>query len=171
MVVIQPIYTSFSDIFGRKIPLYAAFVLFAVGSIVFAVARSMAVLIVGRTLQGLGGGCLDVLSEVIVADITTLQERPIYIGWLSLPMALGCIAGPILGAVFSEYVSWRWIGWINLPVTGVALFLAVFFMRLKPIDQAFRTQLGRIDWTGMAVFTAGCILFVLPLSWAGNMYP
>lgn len=77
-------------------------------------------------------------------------------------MALGCIAGPILGAVFSEYVSWRWIGWINLPVTGVALFLAVFFMRLKPIDQAFRTQLSRIDWAGMAVFTAGCILFVLP---------
>lgn len=171
VVVIQPIYTSFSDIFGRKIPLYAAFVLFAVGSIVFAVAHSMAVLIVGRTLQGLGGGGLDVLSEVIVADITTLQERAIYIGWLSLPMALGCIAGPILGAVFSEYVSWRWIGWINLPVTGVALFLAVFFMRLKPIHQAFRTQLGRIDWTGMVVFTAGCILFVLPLSWAGNMYP
>ncbi|KAL6233148.1 hypothetical protein BDW75DRAFT_242268 [Aspergillus navahoensis] len=171
VVVIQPIYTSFSDIFGRKVPLYAAFVLFAIGSIVFAVARSMAVLIVGRTLQGLGGGGLDVLSEVIVADITTLQERAVYIGLLSFPMALGCIAGPILGAVFSEYITWRWIGWINLPVTGIALFLAICFMRLKPINQSFRTQLGRIDWLGMAVFTAGCIFFALPLSWAGNMYP
>ncbi|KAL4966991.1 putative efflux pump antibiotic resistance protein [Aspergillus stella-maris] len=150
VVVIQPIYTGFSDIFGRKVPLYAAFMLFAVGSIVFAVAHSMAVLIIGRTLQGLGGGELDVLSEVFVADITTLQERAIYIGLLSFPMALGCIAGPILGAVFSEYASWRWIGWINLPVTGVALFLAIFFMRLKPIDQSFRAQLGRIDWIGMA---------------------
>ncbi|RDW86611.1 MFS-type transporter sphD [Aspergillus mulundensis] len=171
VVVIQPIYTSFSDIFGRKIPLYVAFALFAIGSIVFAVAHSMAVLIVGRTLQGLGGGGLDVLSEVIVADITTLQERAVYIGLLSFPMALGCIAGPILGAVFSEYVSWRWIGWINLPVTGVALLLAIFFMRLKPITQSFRAQLGRIDWIGMAIFTAGCIFFALPLSWAGNMYP
>lgn len=170
-MVIQPIYTSFSDIFGRKIPLYAAFALFGIGSIVFSVAHNMAVLIVGRVLQGLGGGGLDVLSEVIVADITTLQERAVYIGLLSLPMAAGCIAGPILGAVFSEYVTWRWIGWINLPVIGVALFLAIFFMRLAPIDQSLRAQLGRIDWLGMLVFAAGCILFALPLSWAGNMYP
>ncbi|KAJ5634915.1 hypothetical protein N7528_002757 [Penicillium herquei] len=145
VVVIQPIYTSVSDIFG--------------------------LLIVGRVIQGLGGGGLDVLSEVIVADITTLQERAIYIGLLSLPMAAGCIAGPILGAVFSEYITWRWIGWINLPIIGVALFLAVFFMRLKPIEQSFRSQFSRIDWLGMLVFAAGCILFALPLSWAGNMYP
>ncbi|KAJ5761265.1 Siderophore transporter RhtX family [Penicillium odoratum] len=171
VVVIQPIYISFSDIFGRKIPLYRAFTLFAIGSIVFSVAHSMAVLIVGRVLQGLGGGGLDVLTEVIVADITTLQERAIYIGLLSLPMAAGCIAGPILGAVFSEYVTWRWIGWINLPVIGVAFFLAFFFVRLKPIDQSLRSQLSRIDWFGMLLFTAGSILFALPLSWAGNMYP
>ncbi|KAI2721014.1 hypothetical protein CBS147332_4254 [Penicillium roqueforti] len=101
VVVIQPIYTSFSDICGRKIPLYAA-----------------------------------------------------YIGLLSLPMATGCIAGPILGAVF----------------IGIALFLAIFFMRLRPIDQSLRSQLGRIDWLGMLLFTAGCVLFALPLSWAGNMY-
>ncbi|CDM31522.1 hypothetical protein DTO012A9_10114 [Penicillium roqueforti] len=128
IVVIQPIYTSFSDICG--------------------------LLIVGRVLQGLGGGGLDVLSEVIVADITTLQERAVYIGLLSLPMATGCIAGPILGAVF----------------IGIALFLAIFFMRLRPIDQSLRSQLGRIDWLGMLLFTAGCVLFALPLSWAGNMY-
>ncbi|KAJ5728544.1 MFS general substrate transporter [Penicillium malachiteum] len=171
VVVIQPIYTSVSDIIGRKKPLYAAFALFGIGSIVFSVAHSMAVLIVGRVIQGLGGGGLDVLSEVIVADITTLQERAIYIGLLSLPMAAGCIAGPILGAVFSEYVTWRWIGWINLPIIGVALFLAVFFMRLKPIEQSFRSKFARIDWLGMLVFAAGCILFALPLSWAGNIYP
>ncbi|KAI2706244.1 hypothetical protein CBS147372_155 [Penicillium roqueforti] len=170
VVVIQPIYISFSDICCRKIPLYAAFALFGIGSIVFAVAKNMAVLIVGRVLQGLGGGGLDVLSEVIVADITTLQERAVYIGLLSLPMATGCIAGPILGAVFSEFVTWRWIGWINQPIVGIALFLAIFFMRLRPIDQSLRSQLGRIDWLGMLLFTAGCVLFALPLSWAGNMY-
>lgn len=170
-MVIQPIYTSFSDICGRKIPLYMAFALFGIGSIVFAVANNMAVLIVGRVHQGLGGGGLDVLSEVIVADITTLQERAVYIGLLSLPMAAGCIAGPILGAVFSEFVTWRWIGWINLPIIGIALFLAIFFMHLRPIDQSLCSQLGRIDWLGMLLFTADCVLLALPLSWAGNMYP
>lgn len=170
-MVIQPIYTSFSDIIGRKVPLYSAFALFGIGSIVFSVAQSMGVLILGRVLQGLGGGGLDVLSEVIVADITTLQERAVYIGLLSLPMAAGCIMGPILGAVFSEYVDWRWIGWINLPVIAVALVLAIFFMRLRPIAQSLRDQLLRIDWLGMLIFMTGCILFALPLSWAGNMYP
>ncbi|KAL1849090.1 hypothetical protein Plec18170_007749 [Paecilomyces lecythidis] len=67
----------------------------------------MAVLIVGRVLQGLGGGGLDVLSEVIVADITTLHERAVYIGLLSLPMAAGCIAGPILGAVFMGFAFYE----------------------------------------------------------------
>lgn len=105
VVVIQPIYTSFSHIFGRKIPLYAGFTVFGIGSIVFTVAHSMVVLIVGRILQGLGRGGLDILSEVIVADLTTLQERAVYIGLLSLLMAAGCIAGPILGIMFSEYFT------------------------------------------------------------------
>lgn len=108
-MVTQPIYTSVSDVVGRKPPLYAAFVLFAVGSVVFAVAQSMAIVILGRVLQGLGGSGLDVLNEVIVADITTLKERPLYIGLLSISMAVGSILGPVLGAVFSEYVDWRWI--------------------------------------------------------------
>lgn len=160
-----------SDIMGRMIPLYAAFFLFAIGSVVFSVSHSMAVLILGRVLQGIGGGGLDVLSEVIVADITILQERALYIGLLSLPMAAGSILGPILGALFSEYVDWRWIGWINLPVIAIAVALAFFFMRLKPISDSFRTQLARLDWVGILVFTTGCTVFALPLSWAGNMYP
>ncbi|KAJ5371909.1 hypothetical protein N7517_003915 [Penicillium concentricum] len=171
VIIIQPIYTSFSDIFGRKIPLYAEFTLFGIGSIVFDVAHNMAIVIVGRVLQGLDGSGLDVLSEVIVADMTTLQERAVYIGLLSLPMAAGCIAGPILGAVFSEYVTWRWIRWINLPIIGIALFLAVFFMRLRPTNQTFHSQFTCIDWLGMLLFTGGCVLFALPLSWPGNMYP
>ncbi|PYI06454.1 putative efflux pump antibiotic resistance protein [Aspergillus sclerotiicarbonarius CBS 121057] len=170
VVVVQPIYTSVSDIIGRKLPLYAAFFLFFVGSIVFSVAPSMAVLILGRVLQGLGGGGLDVLSEVIVADITTLQERALYIGLLSIPMAAGSILGPILGALFSEYVDWRWIGWINLPIIAIAVLLAIFFMRLKPVTDSFRTQLARLDWLGIVLFTIGCTVFTLPLSWAGNMY-
>lgn len=106
VVVAQPIYTSVSNVMGRKKVLYAAFVLFAVGSIVFAVSPNMGVLIFGRTIQGLGGGGLDVLSEVITADITTLKERAFWIGMLSVPMSAGCILGPVLGAVFSDYADW-----------------------------------------------------------------
>ncbi|KAF1733868.1 putative transporter [Beauveria bassiana] len=171
VTIVQPIYTTLSDILGRKIPLYAAFFLFFVGSIVFAVAPSLPVIILGRAIQGLGCGGIDVLNEVIIADITTLKERAFYIGMLSVPMALGTVLGPILGAVFSEYATWRWIGWINLPLVGICLPLTIFCLRLKPMPDTFRQQLARVDWTGIGLFTTGAVLFTLPLSWAGAMYP
>jgi hypothetical protein len=148
VVIIQPIYTNVSNVMGRKICLYTAFVLFGIGSIVFAVSHSMGVLIFGRVLQGLGGGGLDVLSEIITADITTLKERAFWIGMLSVPMSLGCILGPVLGALFSEYADWRWIGWMNLPLVGIALVLAIFFMRLKKSEKSLLSRLGKIDWIG-----------------------
>jgi MFS family permease len=171
VTVVQPIHTSTSDVLGRKLPLYVAFFLFGVGSIIFAVAPSMPVVVLGRAVQGLGGGGIDVLNEIIVADITTLRERAFYIGLLSIPMALGTILGPVLGAVFSDFATWRWIGWINLPLIGVCVPLTVFFLRLKPMGDSLREQLARIDWAGMALFTVGAVLFTLPLSWAGAMYP
>jgi hypothetical protein len=171
VTIVQPIYTSTSDVVGRKIPLYIALLLFAVGSIVFAVAQSMGVLICGRVLQGLGGGGLDVLNEIIVADITTLKERPLYIGLMALPMAAGSILGPILGSLFSEYVDWRWIGWINLPLIAVITPMTIFCLRLKAIEQSLWTRLKRLDWIGMLLFGTGSTLFALPLSWAGELYP
>ncbi|ROW07725.1 hypothetical protein VMCG_03614 [Cytospora schulzeri] len=171
VVVVQPIYTSVSNVMGRKVVLYTAFVLFAVGSIVFAVSPSMGVLIFGRAIQGLGGGGLDVLSEVVTADITTLKERAFWIGMLSVPMAAGCILGPILGAVFSDYANWRWIGWINLPLVAISMVLAVLFMRLKRLETSFLSRLAKIDWIGMAIFITACALVSVPLSWAGVMYP
>lgn len=167
----QPIYASVSDILGRKPPLYFAFVMFGVGSIVFATAQNMPVAILGRCLQATGGGGLDVLSEVIIADITTLKERALWIGLLSFPMATGCILGPIISALFSEYATWRWIGWVNLPMIGISMPLAIFFMNLKPMEDDLKTRLRSIDWIGIAMFTVGCTLFTASLSWGDSMFP
>ncbi|KAK0623889.1 major facilitator superfamily domain-containing protein [Immersiella caudata] len=170
VVITQPLYTSTSDVLGRKIPLYASFLLFIAGSIIFAVAESMAVVIAGRILQGLGAGGIDVLGEIIVADMTTLKERPLYLGLLAIPMSAGSILGPTIGALFSQRASWRWIGWINLPIAAAGLALVFFFLHLRPLQASFGSKLRRLDWTGMALFTAGAVAFVLPLSWAGAMY-
>lgn len=171
MVVTQPLYTTTSDIFGRKPPLYVGFFLFTAGSLVFALAQNMDTIIVSRVLQGLGGGGLDLLGEIIVADITTLQERPLYLGLMALPIAMGTILGPSLGAVFSSFVSWRWIGWINLPLLGVAFPLVLFFLRLRQIDTSFMANMKRLDWGGIFLSLTGTTVFVLPLSWAGDLYP
>lgn len=170
VVVTQPVYTTVSDVFGRKPPLYAAFFLFIAGSLLFALAKTMAMVNAGRILQGLGGGGLDLLGEVIVADMTTLQERSLYIGLLALPIAVGSILGPTLGALFSGFASWRWIGWINLPLLGLAFFLVFFFLHLRPVETPFHTNVKRLDYGGIVLSVVGQTAFSLSLSWAGSLY-
>jgi MFS family permease len=131
----------------------------------------MGILILSRVLQGLGGGGLDVLGEIILADITSLKERPLYLGLFSIPMAGGAICGPIVGAALAENASWRWIGWVNLPLGVTGLLLFFFSLRLKPIETTLAFKLARLDWTGMVLFLVGSTLFSLPLSWAGALYP
>ncbi|KAK5655829.1 hypothetical protein OQA88_5368 [Cercophora sp. LCS_1] len=171
VVVTQPLYTSTSDVLGRKIPLYASFVLFIAGSVIFSIAQSMSTLIAGRILQGLGAGGIDVLGEIVVADMTTLKERPLYLGLLAIPMSVGSILGPSVGALFSQRLTWRWIGWINLPIASFGLVLVFFFMKLRPLGGSMAIRLRRLDWVGMVLFTIGATAFVAPLSWAGSMYP
>jgi len=148
-------------------------VLFAVGALVFALAQHMSTIILGRVLQGLGGGGLDVLAEIILADMTTLQERSFYLGLMALPISIGTILGPSISAILTTYVSWRWIGWVNLPLLGFACPLVVFFLRLRSVqlDASLTASLKRLDFLGMILFVFGVTIFVLPLSWAGALYP
>ena len=173
VVITQPLWASFSQVFGRKSPLYLSMVLFAVGSIVFALARHMGTIILGRVLQGLGGGGLDVLAEIILADMTTLQERSFYLGLMALPISVGTILGPSISALFSAFISWRWLGWVNLPLLGFACPLVVFFLRLRSVqlDASLTASLKRLDCIGMILFVIGITIFVLPLSWADALYP
>ncbi|TQS34237.1 hypothetical protein Golomagni_05387, partial [Golovinomyces magnicellulatus] len=170
-LVMQPVWANTSNIFGRKPPLYICMAFFFVGSIVFATAKNMNTLIIGRALQGFGGGGIDVLAEVILADMTTLQERSKYIGLLGITMAVGNIMGPAVGALLATYASWRWIGWINLPLLGISYPLILFFLRLRRLESSLLEKTKQLDWTGMLLFSVGCIAFVLPLSWAGTLYP
>ncbi|KAI0011563.1 MFS general substrate transporter [Xylariaceae sp. FL0662B] len=170
-VVAIPLYASVSNVFGRKSPLHVAFLFFAVGSLVFALARNMGAIIAGRVLQGLGGGGLDVLGEIIVSDMTSLSERPLYLGIMALPIAIGSIIGPTVGALFSDFVTWRWIGWINLPLLGVSFPLLLFFLSLRSLETSLVDKMTLMDWGGISLFSIGSTVFVLPLSWADSLYP
>ncbi|KGO70652.1 Major facilitator superfamily domain, general substrate transporter [Penicillium italicum] len=172
-LVTQPVWASVSNAFGRKPPLYTLMGLFFIGSIVFATAQEMSTIIVGRVLQGLGGGGIDLLVMVILTDMTTLGERSKYLGLLAIPSAVGNIMGPVLGALFSTYATWRWIGWINLLILGIGAPLVFFFLNLRPVplDATLAQNLSRLDWIGMALVVIGITIFIVPLSWAGSLFP
>ncbi|KAJ5718050.1 MFS transporter [Penicillium malachiteum] len=168
---LQPVWATISDAFGRKPPLFVSMGLFFVGSVVFSTSKNMDTVIVGRVLQGLGGGGIDVLTEIILADMTTLQERATYLGLMAIPAAIGNILGPTIGALFASYAGWQWIGWMNLPILGLAIPLLFFFLNLRPVkfdDSLARTM--ALDWIGMILMIIGITIFVLPLSWAGSLF-
>ncbi|KAJ4017483.1 hypothetical protein NW752_001389 [Fusarium irregulare] len=169
-LVMQPVWASISDAFGRKPPLYGCIGLFFVGSIVFAVAQNLKTIIVGRVLQGFGGGGIDVLVQVILTDMTTLEERATYLGLMGIPNAVGNILGPSVGALFSTYATWRWIGWVNLPILGFGAPLVFFFLKLRNI-KVDASNIERLDWIGIGLVVSGITIVVLPLSWAGSLFP
>ena len=120
--------------FGRKTPLLLSIALFVAGSLALALARNMRTLIAGRVLQGIGGGGIDVLADVILADMTTLEERSLWLSLVGIPIAVGNIMGPVVSALFTARVSWRWLGSLHLPFLGASLPLFVVYLRLTAVD-------------------------------------
>ncbi|KAF7521722.1 hypothetical protein G7054_g12370 [Neopestalotiopsis clavispora] len=131
----------------------------------------MQIVILGRTVMGFGGGGMDVLQVILLSDVTTLRERPLYMSINAVFNAIGAVLGPILGGAFSQYVSWRWLGWFNLPFLGISFTLAFFFLRIKGLELEFRQRLERIDWIGILLFGTGGTCLALPLSWANSLFP
>lgn len=130
----------------------------------------MPILILGRTIQGVGGGGLEALCQIILTDMTTLKERPLWIGVLEFVWAAGSVMGPLVGGVFSQYVSWRWIAWINLPLLGVAIVLIPPFLTLQSIKLSTKAKLRQLDWIGIPTFITGMTSFMLSITWGGVLF-
>ncbi|SMQ54919.1 unnamed protein product [Zymoseptoria tritici ST99CH_3D7] len=171
VVVTTPIWTSTSDVLGRKPLLLVASAFFFAGSVVFAVAQDMPTLIVGRVLQGLGGGGINVLVETIVADMTTLKERSFWLGMMGIPIATGNVLGTPLGGVLA-IADWRWLGWINLPFICIGFPLVMFFLRLRSVSKGdvLWLRARSLDWIGMLLSSGGITAVILAISCAGEIY-
>ncbi|KAL8814448.1 MAG: hypothetical protein Q9223_006326 [Gallowayella weberi] len=168
--IFQPSFASFSHIFGRKPMILTGLVFFAVGVVVAAVARGFTVLLIGRSLQGVGGGSLCALTEIVVADLVPLRLRGQWFGLISAMWALGSVSGPIIGGAFAQG-EWRWIFWINLPFIAIAFVFVPLFLRLAFKPSSFAAQLARVDWFGSVLFIASTTSFLIPITWGGVSYP
>ncbi|KAI4266533.1 MAG: hypothetical protein L6R38_008683 [Xanthoria sp. 2 TBL-2021] len=169
--IFQPSFASFSHIFGRKPMILTGLVFFLIGAIIAAVARNFAVLLAGRSLQGIGGGGLIALTEIVVADLVPLRLRGQWFGLISAMWALGSVSGPIIGGAFAQGANWRWIFWINLPFIGIAFVFVPLFLKLAFKPSSFTAQLARVDWFGSFLFIASTTSFLIPITWGGVSYP
>ncbi|RDW87103.1 uncharacterized protein DSM5745_03745 [Aspergillus mulundensis] len=128
-------------------------------------------ILVGRCIQGVGGGGIAVLAEVVVTDLVPLRLRGNYYGVLSAMYSLGSVLGPILGGGFSENVTWKWIFYINFPFIGLSTLLILLFFRLEQPPGTLAQKLKRVDYIGTTLFVSSLSSFLIPLTWGGVMYP
>jgi EmrB/QacA subfamily drug resistance transporter len=162
-----PVYGKLSDLFGRRALFRFAIVLFVLASALCALAQSMPQLILARALQGLGGGGLITMAQATIADVISPRERGRYQGYISGVWAVASVGGPVLGGFFAEYLSWRWVFWINLPLGLAALGIAHLSLRRLP-----RQRLARpIDYPGAVLLVGAVTALLLVTSWAGVVAP
>ena len=164
--IVMPIYGKVGDLMGRKWVFVAALALFMVGSVVCGCAMNMAGLVVGRFVQGLGGGGLMVLSQAIVADVIPARKRALYLNLMGVAWALPMMVGPLLGGLFTDHLSWRLSFFVTIPLAALALAAAVAFLP-KPKPGA---GLGSFDVAGTVTASAAVCALTLATSLAGVDY-
>jgi EmrB/QacA subfamily drug resistance transporter len=164
--IMMPVYGKLGDLIGRKGLFIGAITIFMFGSIVGGLAPDMTWLIVGRAVQGLGGGGLMILSQAIIADVVPARERGRYMGAIGGVFALASVAGPLLGGWFTESIGWRWAFWMNLPLGALAILAAVMLLKLPKNTNRKPT----IDVAGMVLLAITSTAIVLVTTWGGTQY-
>jgi EmrB/QacA subfamily drug resistance transporter len=163
--VSTPLWGKLGDQYGRKIFFQAAIVIFLVGSVLAGLSQSMFELIAFRAIQGLGSGGLMVGAQAIVGDIVSPRERGRYVGLFGAVFGVASIVGPLLGGVFVDNLTWRWIFYINIPIGVVALIVVA-----SQVPGTLSRIHHKIDYLGTAVLSAAATSFILLTSLGGTTY-
>src|SRR5215475_3054564 len=163
---VAPVFGTLSDIYGRRAMVIISLSLFMAGSVVCALAPNLPFLIIGRGLQGLGGGGIMPVVQTVISDVVSPRERGQYQAYFSGVWVAAGIGGPVLGGVFAEHLHWSMVFWINLPLAAAAL--ALLLPKMAKIPAYHRRR--KVDWLGGVLLMAASVVFMLVLTWGGNRY-
>ncbi len=163
--VSTPLWGKLGDQYGRKVFFQAAIVIFLVGSVLSGLSHSMIELIAFRAIQGLGSGGLMVGAQAIVGDIVSPRERGRYVGLFGAVFGVSSIVGPLLGGVFVDNLTWRWIFYINVPIGIIALIVVA-----SQVPGKLRRIHHVIDYLGSIVLALAATSFILLTSLGGTTY-
>ena len=153
--VSMPLWGRASDLYGRKPLFVAAIVVFLAGSALSGLAGTLSQLIGFRALQGLGAGGLMTLAMAIVGELVAPRERGRYQGYIQVVFIVASVAGPLLGGLFADHASWRWVFYVNLPIGAAALTLIATSLHL-PVERVP----VKLDYLGAALLAGSltCLL-------------
>jgi EmrB/QacA subfamily drug resistance transporter len=162
----MPLYGKLSDQYGRKPLIYAAILIFLLGSVLSGAAQSLIQLIIFRAIQGIGAGGLLPLSQIIIGDLVPPASRGRKQGAIVAVFAVCSVVGPVLGGVITDLLSWHWIFYVNLPIGAIALVAIA-----KSLRRPHLTQAHRIDYAGAVLLTGCTTAFLLILALGGSEWP
>jgi EmrB/QacA subfamily drug resistance transporter len=163
---VAPLYGKLADIHGRRAILLTAVGLFIAGSVLCAAAPNMMLLILGRGLQGIGGGGILPLCQTVIADVVAPRERGRYQAYMGVVWVTSGVFGPVLGGVLAEFWHWSLIFWINVPLgLAAALLIHVYLKRIPRHERRHK-----LDLLGAVLMMGSAIPLLLALTWGGTQY-
>lgn len=164
---VVPLYGKLADIYGRKVTLRIAIIIYMLGSLVCALAPNMLVLILGRALHGLGGGGLATMGSVVLGDVVAPKERGRYYAYFAVVYTTAGALGPTLGGFFADHLHWSVIFWFNLLLGCIALVVTNVLLRHLPRHE----RPHRLDIIGAVLIVTASISFMLAITLGGVRYP
>ncbi|KAI1169237.1 major facilitator superfamily domain-containing protein [Nemania serpens] len=168
----QPISGRLTDIFGRGPGLIFSNIFFAAGNLICGLAPSAEVMILGRVVAGIGGGCLMTISTFLGTDLVPLRNRGIVQGIGNICYGAGAMLGGVFGGLVNDNSSWGWrlAFLVQVPPVLVSTVIVAYLVRIPP-KVSEKSYLARIDFTGAISLVSFLVFLLLGLNAGGNLVP